>query len=118
MWTKLFVPMIFFTDFLLVIIENCSSHGLSKWGERVVNENVTFFLSNWTKFILSHLSSQKQQKADIKVIVCTFFFINIAFLSCKWCKLKECRKSLLFLTCKNGGNFNVDKAFCAHELLY
>jgi hypothetical protein len=32
-WTKLFVPIGFFTDSLLVI-NTCSSPGLSKWGEK------------------------------------------------------------------------------------
>jgi hypothetical protein len=32
-WTKLFVPIGFFTDSFLVI-NNCSSHGPSKWGEK------------------------------------------------------------------------------------
>jgi hypothetical protein len=42
----------FFTDSLLVI-NNCPSHGFSKWGEKAVHENVTILLPNFTKIASS-----------------------------------------------------------------
>jgi hypothetical protein len=45
---KAFCAQGFFTDSLLVI-NNFSSRGLSKWGEKAVNENVTILPPNLTK---------------------------------------------------------------------